>query len=112
MIGQDDFDLMVKSKKAVKKTNITRLSVSSTTNSAPDSGVDRSSSDLKELKRKKAVGKTTSNNTRLSISSTNDSVPDGDSGADRSNSSSDSDDDESDDYHENEREEEEGCHLS
>ena len=105
MISHDDFDLMVKRKKAVKKTNITRLSVSSTTNSAPDSGVDRSSSDLK-VKRKKAAVKKTNKNTRLSVSSTNDSVADDDSGADRSNSSSSDsdDDDESDDYDENENE--------
>ena len=41
MISHDDFDLMVKSRKAVKKTNITRLSFSSTTNSAPDSEIGR-----------------------------------------------------------------------
>ena len=78
---------MLKHKKAVKKTNTTRLSVSSTTNSAPDSGVDRSNSDLMKLKRKIAAYKKTNNSTCLSVSSTNDLVPDGDSGADRSNSS-------------------------
>ena len=61
MISHADFDLMVKSKKAVKKSNITGLSVSSTTNSAPDCGVDRSSWDLKNLKRKKVAGKKADN---------------------------------------------------
>ena len=69
MISHADFDLKVKRKKAVKKSNVTGLSVSSYTNSAPDSGVDRSSLDLKKLKRKKAAVKKTNNNTRLSVSS-------------------------------------------
>ena len=129
MVSHEDFDLMVKRKKAAKKTttttktktktmnvvNNTRLSVSSTTtNSAPYHGdgdaADRSSSDVMMLTRKKTVVKKTK--TRLSVSSTNYSALDGDDGgADSSSSSSDSDSDddvddeeESDGYDEDEDE--------